>query len=140
MLFLSHLLIYHKKVIVNTYCKYIDAHTEMLLYTAANAPSALGARRVQTTHFQITMHPHSNAGKPFSLCYKNLPNRQDHCTSSVNYGIGMTGISYSAPNLTLRLLMSYIYIYIYICMEHLFLMFLDHTQRRTTVGRTPLDE
>ena len=43
--------------------------------------------------------------------------------------------------LTLRLLMSYIYIYIYIIyMEHLFLMFLDHTQRRTTVGRTPLDE
>ena len=36
--------------------------------------------------------------------------------------------------LTLRLLMSYIY------MEHLFLMFLDHTERRTTVGRTPLDE
>ena len=36
--------------------------------------------------------------------------------------------------LTLRLLMSYI------DMEHLFLMFLDHTQRRTTVGRTPLDE
>ena len=38
-------------------------------------------------------------------------------------------------SLTLRLLMSYIYIY----MEHLFLMFLDHT-RHTTVGRTPLDE
>ena len=37
-------------------------------------------------------------------------------------------------SLTLRLLMSYIYV------EHLFLMFLDHTQRRTTVGRTPLDE
>ena len=36
--------------------------------------------------------------------------------------------------LTLRLLMSYIY------MEHLFLMFLDHTQRRSTVGRAPLDE
>jgi hypothetical protein len=36
--------------------------------------------------------------------------------------------------LNLRLLMSCIY------MEHLFLMFLDHTQRRTTVGRTPLDE
>jgi len=44
--------------------------------------------------------------------------------------------------LTLRLLISYIYIYtyIYIYMEHLFLMFLDHTRRRTTVGRTPLDE
>jgi len=25
-------------------------------------------------------------------------------------------------------------------MEHQFLMFIDHTQRRTTVGRTPLDE
>ena len=25
-------------------------------------------------------------------------------------------------------------------MASLFLMFLDHTQRRTTVGRTPLDE
>jgi len=37
---------------------------------------------------------------------------------------------------TLRLLMSYIYIY----MELIFLMFLDHTQRNTTVGRTPLDE
>ena len=43
-------------------------------------------------------------------------------------------------SLTLRLLMSYIYIYIYIYMERPFLMFLDHTQRRTTVGRTPLDE
>ena len=40
------------------------------------------------------------------------------------------------PNLTLRLLMSYIYIY----MERILLMFLDHTQRSSTVGRTPLDE
>jgi len=40
----------------------------------------------------------------------------------------------SRNQLTLRLLMSYIY------MEHPFLMFLDHTQRRSTVGRTPLDE
>jgi len=37
-------------------------------------------------------------------------------------------------SLTLRLLMSYIY------MEHPFLMFLDHTQRSSTVGRTHLDE
>jgi hypothetical protein len=28
----------------------------------------------------------------------------------------------------------------YIYMEHPFLMFLDHTQRRSTVGRTPLEE
>jgi len=39
-----------------------------------------------------------------------------------------------SSHLTLRLLMSYIY------MERLFLMFLDHTRRRSTVGRTPLDE
>ena len=37
-------------------------------------------------------------------------------------------------SLTLRVLLSYIY------MERLLLMFLDHTQRRSTVGRTPLDE
>ena len=37
-------------------------------------------------------------------------------------------------SLTLRLLMLYIY------KEHLFLMFLDHTRRRSTLGRTPLDE
>ena len=37
-------------------------------------------------------------------------------------------------SLNLKLLMSYIH------MERLFLMFLDHTQRRSTVGRTPLDE
>ena len=37
-------------------------------------------------------------------------------------------------SLTFRRLMSYIY------MEHPFLMFLDHTKRRSTVGRTPLDE
>jgi len=36
--------------------------------------------------------------------------------------------------LTFRRLMSYIY------MEHPFLMFLDHTQRCSTVGRTALDE
>ena len=41
---------------------------------------------------------------------------------------------YCTRLLTLRRLMSYIY------MEHPFLMFLDHTQRRSTVGRTPLDE
>ena len=43
-------------------------------------------------------------------------------------------ISTYVVRLTLRRLMSCIY------MEHPFLMFLDHTQRRSTVGRTPLDE
>jgi hypothetical protein len=36
--------------------------------------------------------------------------------------------------------MSYIYIYIDIYMKHPFLMFLDHTLRSSTVGRTPLYE
>ena len=49
-------------------------------------------------------------------------------------------LNFSGCELTLRRLMSYIYIYIYIYMKHPFLMFLDHTQRRSTVGRTPLDE
>jgi hypothetical protein len=43
-------------------------------------------------------------------------------------------LDYGFSILTLRRLMSYIY------MEHPFLMFLDHTRRRSTVGRTPLDE
>ena len=40
-----------------------------------------------------------------------------------------------------RLFFAYMHVtYIYIYMERLFLMFLDHTQRCITVGRTPLDE
>ena len=56
----------------------------------------------------------------------------------VNEGRGCYVMSHDCKKqgeaLTLRRLMSYIY------MEHPFLMFLDHTQRRSTVGRTPLDE
>jgi len=52
-----------------------------------------------------------------------------HCISYANKIVNFFVIV-----LTLRRLMSYIY------MEHPFLMFLDHTQRRSTVGRTPLDE
>ena len=79
----------------------------------------------QTEHVarmeKITMH--------VTVQSKNL---EDH--------MGYLGENEGRIILTLRLLMSYIYIYIYIYMERLFLMFLDHTQRRTTVGRTPLDE
>ena len=58
----------------------------------------------------------------------------------INSNLDATGLEVKL--LTFRLLMSYIYIYIYIYiyMVHPFLMFLDHTQRRSTVGRTPLDE
>ena len=44
-----------------------------------------------------------------------------------------TNSSTEYERLTLRRLMSYIY------MEHQFLMFLDHKQRRITFGRIPLD-
>jgi len=48
--------------------------------------------------------------------------------------LGVKWIQFFRSILTLRLLMSNIY------MGDIFLMFLDHTQRRSTVGRTPLDE
>ena len=53
---------------------------------------------------------------------------------------------YLAPEPILRLLFIYLFIYsLWRCdqkrvMASSFLRFLDHTQRRTTVGRTPLDE
>jgi len=53
------------------------------------------------------------------------------CNTGAVLRVAVTGVFAS---LTLRRLISYIY------MEHPFLMFLDHTQRRSTVGRTPLDE
>ena len=56
--------------------------------------------------------------------------------SACYHSVRILSSSLLSKNLTLRRLMSYIYIY----MEHPFLMFLDHTQRRSTVGRTPLDE
>ena len=52
--------------------------------------------------------------------------------TSYDVVLNTANLQFMLVSLTLRLLMSYIY------MEHLFLMFLDHTQRRTTVGRTPL--
>jgi len=61
----------------------------------------------------------------------NYPNRSNMGMCKLLNEVRLRSI---AGSLTLRLLMSYIY------MEHLFLMFLDHTQRHTTVGRTPLDE
>ena len=52
----------------------------------------------------------------------------------INLEIRKRKFRWIGHTLTLRRLMSYIY------MEHPFLMFLDHTQRRSTVGKTPLDE
>ena len=69
-------------------------------------------------------------------CVWRLPRQKNSNASSqrtLDY-FGNTPFKSTQRSLNLRRLMSYIY------MEHPFLMFLDHTQRRSTVGRTPLDE
>ena len=58
----------------------------------------------------------------------------------VHHFFHVSGITVTSLILRLLMLCVCVCVYIYIYMEHLFLMFLDHTQRRTTVGRTPLDE
>jgi hypothetical protein len=65
----------------------------------------------------------------FALLHNSSAKDKVRCVSYTRSISEILGVA-----LTLRLLMSYIY------MEHLFLMFLDHTQRRSTVGGTPLDE
>ena len=72
--------------------------------------------------------------------WDELDYRVDVCTITKGAPVRYVTKTCSVVLLTPRQLMFYIYIYIYIYMEHLLLMFLDHTQRRTTVGRTPLDE
>ena len=62
---------------------------------------------------------------PYSPCL--------HGVDSDNYAFSADIATRKVRLLTLRSLTLYIY-------GHLFLMFLDHTQRRSTVGRTPLDE
>jgi len=60
--------------------------------------------------------------------------REFAISEAVVWLLSVSSSSLQGLELTLRRLMSNIY------MEHPFLMFLDHTQRRSTVGRTPLDE
>ena len=79
-------------------------------------------------HERVELHLYSPYG-PYGLYRASVP--VQGCTLP---------LPFMQCSLTLRLLMSYIYIYIYIYMERIFLKFLDHTQRRTTVGMTPLDE
>jgi len=79
---------------------------------------------------------HLNALLVFTLCINPLkPELNPICYLLALLAHHFLHVSrIRVKSLTIRLLMSYIY------MEHLFLMFLDHTQRRSTVGRTPLDE
>ena len=80
--------------------------------------------------------PTGERPQTYALGYSYIGARTD-TTKQINVCLGIHCRNVWL-HLTLRRLMSYIYIYIY--MEHPFLMFLDHTQRRSTVGRTPLDE
>ena len=109
-----------------------------LIYVGHKFPSTITRTKLKVYHQN-------------SKCFDQIPRSSRGCvpdTRGYNFigifkvlkitlSIDMQPYDYSHL-LTLRLLMSYIYIYIY--MERLFLMFLDHTQRRSTVGRTPLDE
>ena len=82
------------------------------------------------------MHGHVNV-KFISVHTYNCPSTRGLLQYEIYYNTRSTtirGLLQWALVLTLRQLMLYIY------MEHLFLMFLDHTQRRTTVGRTPLEK
>ena len=76
-----------------------------------------------------TGYPHHSSVSP-SVRHR-VPS---HFSWSLLNGLSCFTAQIAQDVLTLRRLMSYIY------MEHPFLMFLDHTQRRSTVGRTPLDE
>jgi len=75
---------------------------------------------------------------PLLILRKSKGIRQKFVALGYNRAFNTKGNSYVCVpqllKLTLRRLMSCIY------MEHPFLMFLDHTQRRSTVGRPPLDE
>jgi len=82
-------------------------------------------------NFRILYHNQSK--NLFSDPVKNCSRKKSECRQNAILNSKQTKLPL---HLTLRRLMSYIYIY----MEHPFLMFLDHTQRRSTVGRTPLDE
>ena len=107
-----------------------------LTYNVQGA-SFLCPRTPQLYHMQ-TVHPSGH-----SMTASALSDRINPLNSELNpicYLLALLAHHFlhvsriRVKSLTLRLLLSYIY------MECLFLMFLDHTQRRSTVGRTPLDE
>ena len=101
-----------------------------------------GYKRNMERHVTITYLWKKNTGwniwHTSNLAYLNPLNAE---LNPISYLLALLGAHHflhvsriRVKLLTLRLLIPYIY------MAHLFLMFLDHTQRRTTVGRTPLDE
>ena len=118
-------LIYHLQVI-----PYFDAIKSDLLTTFVNT--------LRTGSFKLFKHPFPGFFNNFNPLNAELNPICYLLALLAHHFLYVSRIR--VKSLTLRLLMSYIYIFIYIYMERIFLMFLDHTQRRTTVGRTPLDE
>ena len=98
---------------LDDYATFISKHVmDILLFCTLNAPA-------------VTF---------LSFSYSNKNNLHDIRKVHAESNFVLPKQTSSDARLTLRLLMSDIY------MERLFLMFLDYTQRRSTVGRTPLDE
>ena len=93
-------------------------------------------------NMNVFMYRIEHAVLELCLRYEQLINPLNAELNPICHLLALLGVYFlhvsriRVKSLTLRLLMSYICIY----MEHLFFMFLDHTQRRTKVGRTPLDE
>jgi len=111
------------------------AHTWFFHQDNAPSHTSFAAREFLAQH-NITTLLHPPHSPDFAPCdFVLFPNLKTHLKGH-HFGTVEDVQAAATRALTLRLLMSYIYIY----MEHLFLMFLDHTKRRTTVGRTPVDE
>jgi len=85
-------------------------------------------------HTSITIIPKTLSTKKWDTCKTHAKHVNARGGKTQRFLDVRAGKTQQHVGLTLRRLMSYIY------MEHPFLMFLDHTQRRSTVGRTPLDE
>ena len=123
-------------------------YTDMVRRNVGNELSALAEQHPGTAKATSGMFS-SNMGSSGAI-FESAPYTTNICFNPLNpelnpicYLLALLGAHHflhvsriRVQLLTFRLLKSYIYIY----MEHPFLMFLDHTQRRSTVGRTPLDE
>jgi len=118
--------------------KAINTHTHT--HITCNIHCFSTATVAARTHLNFTFYVHCLCCYKGNLCVEQV-NPLNAELNPICYLLALLGAHHflhvsriRVKSLTLRLQMSYIY------MEHPFLMFLDHTQRRSTVGRTHLDE
>ena len=130
--------VYHVKLLIplrlQNLCSLNFTSEGRLVGTAARQPLPLGC--VNVVNASSASKRRTRCSGVLKFCIIEESFIKVGCFCNDTYVRSLTSL------LNLRRLMSYIYIYIYIYiyMELPFLMFLDHTQRRSTVGRTPLDE